>query len=204
MSYLKLIGAGIALAAAFAVGHGYSTNKSDVTISNLKTKHSEEVQRLDKAHGDEKIAWERERGTINLKAAETLKAQMTEAKAKEATLRKEKDKIESDYRKLLKDTKDERRKADTILTDTSSTGGLWIDVTRATCTPASGSANGSNLSQTIGTSERSEGTVQCRISDQTARKLVEEMTRADTHTHLLNKCIGILGSNSAVLLEDTK
>jgi hypothetical protein len=190
LAVASLVGA---LSLGFAGGHYVATNSAEA-------KHAKVVVKLNEDFQGERDSWSLERDdlhdermAITRKAAEDLQKQRAEAEIREAALRKAVKDAEKKYKARIKELEDARTNLDNLIDDGSPDGGLWINIAAQSCAAGtSGDQHRADVPKAAYGSNRSAGTIRCRIADQDAKALVQISDTSDQRTELLNKCIGVL------------
>ena len=205
MSLLKLGIALIIAAIGFLGGHYVATNKAVAAQALAVQKVEDEKKEVENTLTEERLTWAKERADLNKLAAQNLQTAYDEAAAKELALRKKLRAEEAKYQTKIKELEDAKSKADSIVDDTSPDGGLWIDVTKESCSPSSSPSGdkANSLSKATGPTSGSSAYLRCRIAPEPAKALVKIADTSDQRTELLNKCIGNLAERQSAFLEET-
>ena len=188
LAYVKAGAAIAALAASFTFGHWVASKAGDAELNKAKAEFAAE-----------RVQWNQERLAITDKAAKDLADQVAKAADKEGALKEAYRQSESKYVKRIKELEGEFKKLNSLVTDVSDTGGLWINVEARSCPTPGQLGPSANLSQATVGADRPPETLRCRIAREDSRVLLEIGYTSDSRTELLNKCIATLNSQSEVL-----
>lgn len=193
--YVKLGIAAAALLGSFWFGHSVAESQGEADLMTAKAEFSVERENW----ADERVKFEQERTSwanqiaeLNAQAVKAMQEQIAIAAAKEKRMREEFARAEQKYNQRIKELENARKQADTIVADTSPTGGLWAQIDAASCTAGSGSST--DVPQARNPASGAPAALHCRLATPVAQTLVQMMDDSDKKVELLNRCIDRLNA----------
>jgi len=178
----------VGLGSGFAGGHYVAKVAGEREAARLVQEFGKERT----AFQGEKVAWANERADMNRRAFDALSNEIDKARRAEEEMRKQFASTEKKYQARIKELENARKQADTIVADTSPTGGLWAQIDAASCTAGSGSST--DVPQARNPASGAPAALHCRLATPVAQTLVQMMDDSDKKVELLNRCIDRLNA----------